>query len=104
MFLHEPVDVTKRGRIAGESRAHCEVQAVFQLARSVCFPHFVILATLPRTTSGPTSATLSFAPSPAWSLHQRRFGSGDQAMWMVLFFATMVSLGALGLLTACENK
>jgi hypothetical protein len=29
---------------------------------------------------------------------------GDQAMWMVLFFAIMVSLGALGLLTACENQ
>jgi hypothetical protein len=41
---------------------------------------------------------------PAWSLHQRRFGSGDQAMWMVLFFATMVSLGAVGLLAASENQ
>jgi hypothetical protein len=32
------------------------------------------------------------------------YGSGDQAMWMVLFFATMVSVGALGLLAVCENK
>jgi hypothetical protein len=40
----------------------------------------------------------------AWGLRPCRFGLGDQAMWMVLFFATMVSLGALGILAACENK
>ena len=30
------------------------------------------------------------------------FGSGDQAMWIVI--ATMVSLSALALLAACEDK
>jgi hypothetical protein len=31
------------------------------------------------------------------------FGSGDHAMWIVLFFATMVSLGGLGILAACKD-
>jgi hypothetical protein len=35
---------------------------------------------------------------------QRVFGSGDLAMSIVLVFATMVSLSALGLLVACEDK
>jgi hypothetical protein len=56
-----------------------------------------------RAMPRPTSAMLSFAPS-APGLRPCRFGSGDQAMWMVPFFATMVSLGALGVLAACENK
>jgi hypothetical protein len=31
-------------------------------------------------------------------------GLGDHAMWIVLILATMVSLGALGVLAACEDK
>jgi hypothetical protein len=32
------------------------------------------------------------------------FGSGDHAMSIVLVFATMISLSALGLLVACEDN
>jgi hypothetical protein len=38
-----------------------------------------------------------------WGLLIAGFGSGDQTMWIVLLLATMVSLGGLGLLAACED-
>jgi hypothetical protein len=40
---------------------------------------------------------------PAWGLRYRRFRSGDRTMWIVLSYATMVVLGGLGLLAACED-
>jgi hypothetical protein len=62
---------------------------------------FVILAGLPRIAPAPLP--------PRYHKHSARgtyilvgFGSGDQAMWIVL--ATMVSLSALAVLVACEDK
>jgi hypothetical protein len=40
---------------------------------------------------------------PAWGLCYCGFGSGDRAMWIVLSCATMVLVGGLGLLAACED-
>jgi hypothetical protein len=40
---------------------------------------------------------------PAWGLRYLGFGWGDRAMWIVLSYATMVLLGGLGLLAACED-
>ena len=53
--------------------------------------------------SGPTSATLRFAPCRRGAYVIVGFGAGDRAMLIVLSYATMALLGGLGLLAACEN-
>jgi hypothetical protein len=52
--------------------------------------------------SGPTSATLRFAPCRRGAYVIVGFGAGDRAMLIVLSYATMALLGGLGLLAACE--
>jgi hypothetical protein len=79
--------------------------AVFQTARSgwppVAIVRLASLARLPGTAPAPLP--------PRYHNHSARgtyilvgFGLGDQAMWIVI--ATMVSLSALALLAACEDK
>jgi hypothetical protein len=46
---------------------------------------------------------LEVSTLPTWGLRCCGFGLGDHAMWIVLFFATMVSLASLAVLAECGD-
>jgi hypothetical protein len=102
MFLHDLVDVTKCGRMAGGHRAHWDVGSISVGACHSMHFRFVILAVLLGISHPAPLLPRYRKHSPQGPTLFVGFGIGDQAMWIVL--ATMVSLSALALLAACEDK
>jgi hypothetical protein len=86
-----------------EDIEHIGTWAVFQLAHATSMHfRFVILAVLLGISHPAPLLPRYRKHSPQGPTLFVGFGIGDQAMWIVL--ATMVSLSALALLAACEDK